>query len=288
MALTIDSHQHFWRLDAFDTSWMGAGPRWDRIRRDFLPQDLEPLLRASGVDRTVFVQTQHVMADNDWALELAERFPFIAGVVGWIDPTSADFERHLVRYRRNPRFVGVRHLVHNEPDPDWVLRPDVQRSLGVLARHGVPFDLLFFVEHLGHAATLADRFPELRLVVDHLAKPHVADRRIDDWLPGLRDAAARPNVFCKLSGLVTEADWERWQPADLHPYFAHALDCFGPDRCMFGSDWPVCELAGSYARVREALDGALAGLDRSEREQVLGGTAARFYRLPDQPGRLST
>lgn len=278
-APVVDAHQHFWRIDAYDSAWMTGG--YEALRRDFLPEHLQPHLRTAGVGHSVFVQAHHSLADNLWVLELARRHDWIAGVVGWLDMTSPDFERQLVEHRRHERFCGVRHLIHNEPDDDWVLRDDVQRSLRVLERHSVPFDLLFFVRHLRHAATLAQRFPGLPLVVDHLAKPHIAARRIDDWLPALRAAARHPRVHCKLSGMVTEADWRGWQPSDLEPYVRHALDCFGPARCMFGSDWPVCEVAAPYSRVHAAMVEIVdrAGVTGADRDAVFGTTAARFYGL---------
>ncbi len=276
MPITIDAHQHFWQLaQPFDYRWLG-----DPIRRDFLPEHLEPHLRATGVRYSVCVQTQHDLAENRWALGLAERYPFIAGVVGWVDLASPACEEQLLEMRRHPKFVGVRHVTQDEPDDDFIVRPDVRRGLRVLEKHGVPFDLLFYVKHLRHAATVARDFPDLPLVIDHLAKPRIKEGRTDDWLPHLRAAAAFPNVYCKLSGLVTEADWQRLTPSDLRPYVQAALECFGPGRCMFGSDWPVCELAATYERVHAALVEALGPLSEAERAAIFGDTARRFYRLP--------
>jgi L-fuconolactonase len=278
---TIDAHQHFWQLSQpFDYRWLDA-PSLAPIRRDYLPEHLEPHLRATGVRSSVVVQTQHDLAENRWALDLADRHGHIVGVVGWVDLTSPACEEQVRELRRHPKFVGVRHVTQDEPDDDFIVRPDVCRGLGVLEKHGVPFDLLFHVKHLRHAATLARGFPNLRLVIDHLAKPHIKAGRTEDWLPNLRAAASFPNVFCKLSGLVTEADRERWAAADLRPYVRTALELFGPRRCMYGSDWPVCELAGSYERVHAALTEALGPLGDGERADVFGGTARRFYRLPD-------
>jgi L-fuconolactonase len=278
MASTIDAHQHFWQLSqSFNYSWLDA-PANAPIRRDFLPGDLEPLIAAAGIDQTVFVQTQHNVAENRWALGLAERHPFIAGVVGWVD-LAGDCERQLLEFKDHPKFVGVRHVVQDEPDDDFIVRDDVSRGLAVLEKHGVPFDLLFYVKHLRHVPTLARRFPDLPMVIDHLAKPRIKDHLPDDWLPGFRAAAAFPNVYCKLSGMVTEADWCNWTVEDLKPYAETALEAFGPSRLMFGSDWPVCELAATYARVHAAVDALLSSLSVFEREQVFGTTAAGFYRL---------
>jgi L-fuconolactonase len=285
MPLTIDSHQHFWQLSQpFDYQWLN-GPRMKPIRRDFLPEDLEPLIRAAGVDRTVFVQTQHNVAENRWALELADRHPFIVGVVGWIDLASPQCEAQLLEFREHPKFVGVRHITQDEPDDNFIVRPDVIRGLKVLEKHGVPFDLLFYVKHLKHAVTLGEALPNLPMVIDHLAKPRIKDQALDDWLENFRSAARFPQIYCKLSGMVTEADWEHWRPADLKPYVETALDAFGPERCMFGSDWPVCELAATYQQVHDALDQIVGPLSADEKAQVFGETARKFYGLKVDAGQ---
>jgi L-fuconolactonase len=280
MTITIDSHQHFWQRSLpFDYRWLET-PANAPICRDFLPEHLQPHLQATGINYSVFVQTQHNLDENRWALALADANPFLAGVVGWVDLASPACEDQLLAMRQHPRFVGVRHITQDEPDDDFIVRPEILRGLRVLEKHGVPFDFLFYVKHLRHAATLAQQLRGLPLVIDHLAKPHIRDHGYDEWRTLLHQASAFPNVYCKLSGLVTEANWRSWTVADLQPYLHTALEFFGPQRCMFGSDWPVCELAGSYERVHAAL---LAGLDRlsaEEREAVLGKTALRFYRLP--------
>jgi L-fuconolactonase len=279
MPLTIDAHQHFWQLSRpFNYAWLDA-PALAPIRRDFLPEHLEPLLRAAGVDRTVFVQTQHNVEENRWVLGLADRHEFIAGVVGWVDLAGPDCERQVAEFTAHAKFVGVRHVTQDEPDDDFIVRPDVLRGLKVLEKHGVPFDLLFYVKHLRHVTDLARQLPNLPMVIDHLAKPRIREHVTDDWLPNFRAAAAFPNVYCKLSGMVTEADWNHWTVGDLKPYVSAALEAFGPGRCMFGSDWPVCELAAPYGRVYQALIEALGPISESERAMVFGGTAARFYGL---------
>ncbi|HWA97415.1 MAG TPA: amidohydrolase family protein [Pirellulales bacterium] len=277
----IDAHQHFWQLGRkpFDYTWLEA-PDKRAIRRDFLPADLWRALQPTPVRKTIFVQTQHKLEENRWALQLARENPWIVGVVGWVDLASPDCERQLIEFKDDPKFVGVRHITQDEPDDNFIVRPEVIRGLEVLARHRVPFDLLFYVKHLRHAATLAHELPDLPMVIDHLAKPHIREHKLDDWLPPLRAAAKCPNLYCKLSGMVTEADWKHWRPADLKPYVQHALELFGPERCMFGSDWPVCELAASYQQVFEALVEALGPISASEREQIFAGTATKFYRLP--------
>lgn len=277
--MIIDSHQHFWQFSQpFDYDWIKTPPH-AAINRDFLPTDLEPLLHASGVNKSVFVQTQHNVEENRWVLQMTQQHDFIVGVVGWVDLASDRCEEQLEEFLDHPRFVGVRHITHDEPDDDFIVRPDVLRGLSVLEEHGVPFDLLFFVKHLKHAATLAKQFPQLPLVIDHLAKPRIGEQATEDWVEPFRAAAKFPNVYCKLSGMVTEADWKSWRPADLKPYVETALDVFTPQRCMFGSDWPVCELAASYDQVIGALRETVGELSESETAAIFGDTAAKFYNL---------
>ena len=248
MAIAVDAHQHFWqRAQPFDYRWLDS-PSLQPIAGDFLPAHLEPLLRAAGIDRSVFVQTQHNVEENRWALDLAQKYPFIAGVVGWVDLAGSACAEQVQEFRRFPKFVGVRHITQDEPDDDFILRPAILAGLKILEKQGVPFDLLFYVKHLRHVPTLARRLPNFPMVIDHLAKPRIKERVLGDWLPNFQAAAAFPNVFCKLSGMMTEAAWHHWSPADLKPYVDAALESFGPERLMFGSDWPVCELGGTYVQ----------------------------------------
>jgi L-fuconolactonase len=277
--LIVDSHHHFWQhSQPFDYSWQDT-EELAPIRRDYLPKDLEPLIRAVEVDRTIVVQTQHNVAETRWLLSMAEQNDFIAGVVGWVDLADEQCEQQLLEFRDHPKFVGVRHVTQDEPDDDFIVRPDVIRGLKVLEKHGIPFDLLFFVKHLKHAATLARQLPELPMVLDHLAKPRIKEGATADWIDNFRAAAQFPNVYCKLSGMITEADWQNWKPADLKPYVETALECFGPQRCMFGSDWPVCELAGTYDQVHTALTACLGPLSESETDAIFAETAMAFYRV---------
>ncbi|MEZ5942059.1 MAG: amidohydrolase family protein [Planctomycetaceae bacterium] len=276
--LVIDAHQHFWELGRFDTAWLHA-PDKTKICRNFLPPDLKPHLDAVGVDKTVFVQTQHNVEENRWALAFAEEHDWIAGVVGWVDLASPDCEQQLEEFISQERFVGIRHITQDEPDDNFIIRPDVLNGLAVLQKHNVPFDLLFYVKHLHHAAPLGRQFPDLPMVIDHISKPEIKLGNIDNWAPHLRAAAECPNIYCKLSGMITEADWEDWTAADLQPYIDIALEAFGPNRLMYGSDWPVCELAGSYEQVFRALEECLGSLSETERERIFGGTAIEFYDL---------
>ena len=276
----IDSHQHFWDLDRveFDYKWLETDAH-QPIRRSFLPSDLEPLIAEVGVTRSVIVQTQHDTAENDWALGLADGNDKIAGVVGWVDLASDACEAQIEQYKDRDKFVGIRHVTQDEPDDDFIVRPDVLRGLKTLEKHNVPFDLLFYVKHLHHAKRLGSLLPNLPMVIDHISKPEIAAGNIDNWKGNLQAAAQFPNIYCKLSGMVTEADWQHWKPADLKPYVDIALEAFGPSRCMFGSDWPVSTLAGSYKQVFDALCEVLGPISDSERQQIFEKTATQFYGL---------
>jgi L-fuconolactonase len=278
MTRTIDAHQHFWQRGKFKDAWLDE-PQHQPISGSYLPEHLAPHLKQCGIDGSVFVQTQHDLGENRWALELSRKNPFILGVVGWVDLASADCEKQLLEFKGDPKAVGIRHITQGEPDDDFIVRGDVLRGLKVLEKHRVPFDLLFYVKHLKHAATLARALPELPMVIDHLAKPRIKEHRLEGWREPLQAAAKFPNVYCKLSGLVTEADWKGWTPKDLTPFVQAALEAFGPDRCMFGSDWPVCLLAAPYPSVVAALREALGPISEAERSKIFGGTAEKFYGL---------
>jgi L-fuconolactonase len=280
MSRTIDAHQHFWQRGRFRGDVWLDEPQHRPISGSFLPEDLKPLLHWHGIDGSVFVQTQHDLEENRWALDLAKKHDFIRGVVGWVDLASPRCEEQLLEFKGNPRFVGIRHITQGEPDDDFIVRDDVVRGLKVLEKHRVPFDLLFYVRHLKHAATLAKKLPRLPMVIDHLAKPRIKDHVTEGWIEHLNAAAKFPNVYCKLSGMVTEADWKAWKPADLKPYVEAALEAFGPDRCMYGSDWPVCLLATPYPGQYGALSEVLSSLSAADRAKIFGGTAEKFYGLP--------
>lgn len=277
--MIIDAHQHFWQLDLpFEYDWLKAEEH-QRICKSYVPEDLKVHLDSCGIDRSVFVQTQHLVEENRWALKLAEEHEFIAGIVGWVDLASDDCEDQLAEFKNHPKFVGVRHIVQDEPDDNFIVQADVIRGLKVLQKHNVPYDLLFFTRHLKHAAQLGRQLPELPMVIDHLAKPMIRLQIIGDWEVDLKAAAKCPNIYCKLSGLVTEADWNHWKPADLKPYVETALEAFGADRCMFGSDWPVCELAATYEEVYRTLVEIIAPMSDSEKSSIMGETAQKFYGL---------
>lgn len=283
----VDAHQHLWDLERGEYEWLS--PEYGPLYRTFTPEELEPQLRRAGVDATVLVQAADTLDDTESMLAVADRFAWVAGVVGWLplsDPGGRDAA--LERFTAHPAFRGVRHLIHEEPDPDWVLQDAVQAGLRALAARGLTFDVVAVLpRHLEHVPVLARAIPDLRIVVDHLAKPPIKDRGWQPWADLLAAAAEHPNVFAKLSGLNTAADPERWAAADLQPYIDHAIGCFGADRLMFGGDWPVAILAGDYQKVWEHTNRALGGLSDDERAAVLGGTAVAFYGLHDRvaPGQ---
>ncbi|MBI2928307.1 MAG: amidohydrolase family protein [Verrucomicrobia bacterium] len=275
--MRIDSHQHFWTLGQYPHAWITEPLKV--IRHDFRPRDLKPLLERHRLDACVLVQTFSSLDETKFFLRLAHEHPWIGGVVGWVDLTDARVGETLDELRRDPKLVGIRHVVHDEPDVNWLRRANVQRGLAELAKRNFPYDLLIRPPHLAASLEVARKFPDLPLVVDHIAKPRIAARGWDDWADGLTALARCPNVWCKLSGMITEADWTRWQPGDLKRYVDHVLAVFGPGRVMFGSDWPVCLLAGSYDQVVEAAEINTAGLSAAERDALWGANAARFYRL---------
>ncbi len=278
--MKIDAHHHFWDITSsqFDYSWTDTDTN-RAINQSFLPADLKPHLDACGIKKTVFVQTQHDVAENHWVLNLANHNDWIAGLVGWIDLASSDCEPQLEEFKQYRKFVGVRHITQDEPDDNFIVRGDVMNGLQLLEKHNVPFDLLFFVKHLRHAAELGRQLPNLRMVIDHLAKPEIKTGNLTSWKEDFIAAARFPNIFCKLSGMITEADWSNWSTEDLKPYVDLALEHFGPERCMFGSDWPVCELAGTYRQVHDSLTELIGKLSSSEQEAIWSKTAIEFYSL---------
>jgi len=275
--LIVDSHQHFWQVGRFDYPWMT--PEVEVLRRDYLPPALASVLNRNGVDKTIVVQASNSLEESRWLLSLAEHNSFIGGVVGWADLQSADIARQLDELVAQPKFKGVRHLVESEPADDWLIQQNTLNGLRELSSRGLSYDLLVHTRHLKHVKTVADECPELHLVVDHLAKPPVARAEIDEWAREIKEIASRPNVWCKLSGLITEADWVNWRVEDLQPYVEKVLEYFGPARMMFGSDWPVCLLAASYDQVLDSFEILLNDLDEKDKRRVFSENAIEFYRI---------
>jgi L-fuconolactonase len=278
--MLIDAHQHFWIYDPAEYDWIDDSMA--ALRRNFLPNDLKLELDNSGFHGSVAVQARQTLEETRWLLELADRSPWILGVVGWVDVRSPDIRSQLKLLCQNSKLVGVRHVVQSEPDDRFLLQPDFLRGVSALEEFDLAYDILICTKHLPVAAEFVKRFPRQRFVLDHLAKPPIRSGAIDFWAQGIKRLAEFPNVFCKLSGLVTEADWERWEPAQIIPFLDVAFESFGADRLMVGSDWPVCLVAASYARAVEVVKAYLLAQKPDHREDVLGGNARRFWRLTDR------
>jgi L-fucono-1,5-lactonase len=275
----IDAHQHFWIYSPAEYDWIDGSMA--ALRRDFLPNDLKLELDSSGFHGSIAVQARQTLEETRWLLELAERSPWILGVVGWADLQLPDIRSQLKALSRNPKLVGIRHVVQSEPDDRFLLQPDFLRGISALEEFDLAYDILIYTRHLPVAAEFVKRFPRQRFVLDHLAKPPIKNGTIDSWAQGIKRLAEFPNVFCKLSGLVTEADWQHWKSEQIIPFLDFAFEAFGPDRLMIGSDWPVCLVAASYARAIEVVETYLLAQKADYRERVLGGNAQRFWRLGD-------
>jgi L-fucono-1,5-lactonase len=289
--MRIDAHQHFWLPDRIEIEWMKSltGEPARRLVRPALPAELEPILAHHGIEQSVLVQVATNDDEADFLLGLAERHDFIAGAVVWLDMERADFEAQLSKRAAHPCFLGIRPMVENIQDPRWMLRPAVLQAFRVLEERGICFDFLLKHHQLPAALEVLAHCPRLRAVIDHIAKPLIRERVLEPWGELLAQVAEHSNVYCKLSGMITEADHERWAPNDLGPYIERALRAFGPARCMFGSDWPVCTLAGSYEQVLGTLEQHLLrlGVTPAEHRQIFGDTAREFYRLPARPAHHS-
>ena len=274
----VDSHQHFWVKDLFADR---LPPEMSILLDDFKPEDLKPLLDEVGVQQTILVQTHSALENSHEFLEIAEANDWVSGVVGWVDLTDPAVGDTLDGLQAHPKFKGVRHQWEDEQDPAWIMRPEVLRGLRAVAKRGLRYDLLAKPPNWGYIPQVAEAVPDLSLVIDHIAKPRIHERQFDDWAVAMARAAEFPQMMCKVSGMVTEADWHNWTPGDLRPYVEKVIELFGVERVMYGSDWPVCLLAGSYAQVFEALQECLSGLSESERAKVLGENARRFYEITD-------
>ena len=278
--IAVDAHQHFWDPTRASYPWMTD--ELAAIRRPFGPKDLRPLLAANGIDRTILVQTRSSEDETRELLETAAASDFVAGVVGWVDLTADDVAARLAALRAGSggaKLVGIRHQAHDEGDPEWLVRPEVQRGIAAVGRAGLVYELLVRSRELPAAFTTVRAHPDMRFVIDHLAKPRIASGEIDEWSERLSPFGALPNVMCKLSGMVTEADWHRWTARDLEPYVRRVLEWFGPSRCAFGSDWPVCLLAASYETVVATCRSLIGDLAAADRERILGGNAVALYRI---------
>ena len=253
-----------------------------KLRRDFLPLHLQPELEDAGFDACVAVQARQTLEETRWLLELASSSPFILGVIGWVDLQAADVRAQLQQSAGNPKLVGVRHIVQSEPDERFLMRPEFLRGIAALEEFGLTYDILIYPKHLPVAAEFVSGFPRQRFVLDHLAKPFIKKQEMEPWKSDLQRLAKFPNVYCKLSGLVTEADWQEWQPGHIFPYLEVAMSCFGPERMMIGSDWPVCTVSAEYAPMMKIV---MDYVPKESQNAILGDNCARFYQIPAEEQR---
>jgi L-fuconolactonase len=273
----IDAHHHFWRYNTQDFGWIDDAMRV--IRRDFLPTDLEKEIRVAGVDGVVSVQARQSLEETRWLLELAGQNSFIRGVVGWAPLIAPDADKIVGELAAHPKLRSVRHVLQGEPDERYMLRPDFNRGLAALQLHNLAYDILIFERHLPQTIELVDRHPEQVFVLDHIAKPRIKDNLLEPWRKNIFELAKRENVYCKISGMVTEADYTRWTEAQLQPYVDTVLEAFGPRRLMLGSDWPVCLVACDYSHWINLVRSWIKKLSATEQTRILGDTAIEAYRL---------
>jgi L-fuconolactonase len=273
--MMIDSHHHLWKYSAAEYGWIT--PQMPAIKRDFLPEDLEQLMHYFGIEGTVAVQARQTVEETAWLLDLAAKHPIIRGVVGWVPLTEgAGVKRHLDRFASNPKLRGVRHVIQDEPDPRYILRNDFNTGVHTLLDYNLRYDILIYERHLPAAIQFVDRHPKQVFILDHVAKPRIKEKILSPWDRDMRELAKRQNVYCKLSGMITEAGPD-WTPERLQPYIDLVLEAFGPKRVMYGSDWPVMLLAGDYARWFGVVSNAIGKLSKAEQDRIMGGTAAEAY-----------
>jgi len=275
--MKIDSHQHFWIFDPLRDAWIDE--TMQAIRRDFLPDDLQPVLANHGMDGCVAVQADQSEAQNDFLLSFAGKNDFIKGVVGWVDLQSPQVHDRLAHYCSFKKFKGVRHVLQGEANRALMLAPAFMNGIRALKTYDLAYDVLIFPDQLVHTYQLVKAFPGQRFVIDHIAKPNIRQQQIDEWAKGIKAVAGCENVYCKLSGMVTEADWQHWQYADFTPYLDVIFEAFGTKRVMYGSDWPVCNVAGGYTKMISIVQHYTAKLSASEQAGIFGNNATAFYQL---------
>jgi L-fuconolactonase len=276
----IDAHQHFWIFDPVRDSWINE--EMAVIRRDFLPADLEPVLKENGMDGCIAVQADQSEMENDFLLGLASGNHFIKGIVGWVDLQADNIEERLDYYSRFDHIKGFRHVLQGEQDRALMLNPAFMHGISKLKTHGFTYDILIFPDQLQYVSKFVEAFPDQKFVIDHIAKPYIKDGKIDDWANDIRKVAKHNNLWCKVSGMVTEADWKNWKTEDFTPYLDVIFDAFDIDKVMFGSDWPVCKVAASYGKMKGILDEYTAALPATERAMFWGGNAIDFYNIKPQ------
>ena len=284
--MRIDAHQHFWQYTRQEYPWIGPG--MEVLAKDRLPSDLLPLIEANGFDGTVAVQARQCLEETSALLKMADEAPFIEGVVGWVDLRSGKVEEQLERFSDNPLLVGVRHVVQDETDDNFVLGPEFLNGIGSLARYNLAYDILVFPHQLSASIEMVSRFPEQVFVLDHMGKPLIKEGKLSPWESDIHKLASFENVSCKISGMVTEADWQAWEPTDFDAYMEVVLEAFGPRRLMLGSDWPVCTLAGQYGSVMDISVNFIRQLSEDEQADILENNPVRIYRLTPDPDEHGT
>jgi len=275
--MKIDSHQHFWSYNSNEYGWISND--MEILRKDYLPDQIKTELGSVGFDGSVAVQARQSLAETQWLLDLAEQNSFIKGVIGWVDLCSTDAEDQLSEISGNRKLVGIRHVIHDEPDDDFMLRETFMRGIAYLKEFGLTYDILVFPHHLPNTIRFVSQFPEQVFILDHIAKPSIRDKNISPWKEHIEELARSGNVCCKLSGMVTEADVKHWKQEELIPYLDIVFDAFGTDRLMIGSDWPVCRLAGSYKQVMQVVMDYIKPFPEQEKKKILGDNAIKAYDL---------
>ena len=273
----IDAHQHFWKFDPVRDSWITEDMA--KIRRDFGPEDLQPVLQQHGFEGCVAVQADQSEAENEFLLAHAAAHNFIKGVVGWVDLRAANVQERLEYYAGLEKMKGFRHVLQGEPDRALMLKPEFKRGISQLGRFRFTYDILIYPDQLCFAKEMVAAFPNQPFVIDHLAKPYIKNRKVETWEKGIRAIAEHGNVYCKLSGMITEADWQNWKKEDFQPYLDVVVEAFGTNRIMYGSDWPVCLVAGGYAGMLDIVEDYFSSFSHSEQAAFFGGNASRFYKL---------
>ena len=275
--MIIDSHQHFWNYEPVKHSWIDD--EMSVIRRDFTPEDLQKVYQENGVDGCVAVQADQTLAETDFLIDLASKNDFIKGIVGWVDLRNEAVETDLERYSHQPKVKGFRHVVQGESDHNFLLRPNFLRGISALEKYNYVYDILIFPHQLGATLEFVKRFPNIKFVIDHIAKPYIKDGFFDGWANQMKAIAKHDNVYCKVSGMITEADYKTWTESQLHPYIDLVFNAFGTNRIMYGSDWPVCLVAGNYAQVKNIVTNYIADFSADEKATIMGKNAIQFYNL---------
>lgn len=275
--MIIDSHQHFWQYEPVKHSWIDD--EMAVIRRDFLPSDLQKVYQENGIEGCVAVQADQTLAETDFLIDLASKNDFIKGIVGWVDLRSNAVEADLEKYSHHQKVKGFRHVVQGEADHNFLLRPNFLNGISALEKHNFTYDILIFPHQLGATLEFVKKFPNIKFVIDHIAKPYIKDGFFDGWANQMKAIAKQENVYCKVSGMITEADYKTWTQAQLHPYLDLVFNAFGTNRILFGSDWPVCLVAGNYQQVKNIVTNYIADFSADEKANIMGLNAIKFYNL---------